>query len=143
MKQVEGFVAAGGEELVLSGINLGRWGRDFAPFPDGSPTNLAALVRYIFEHTELPRLRLSSIEPMDWDADLIGLMAEFGGTRLAGTRICRCSPDRTPCCAACIGAIGRGTTRRRLSALFRAAGSGADAGRGRDGGLSRRDGRRV
>ncbi len=83
MKQVEGFVAAGGEELVLSGINLGRWGRDFAPFPDGSPTNLAALVRYIFEHTELPRLRLSSIEPMDWNADLIGLMAEFGGTRLA------------------------------------------------------------
>ena len=30
MRQVEGFVAAGGKELVLSGINLGRWGRDFA-----------------------------------------------------------------------------------------------------------------
>jgi threonylcarbamoyladenosine tRNA methylthiotransferase MtaB len=29
------------------------------------------------------RLRLSSIEPMDWDAELIGLMAEFGGIRLA------------------------------------------------------------
>ncbi len=29
LKQVEGFVAAGGNELVLSGINLGRWGRDF------------------------------------------------------------------------------------------------------------------
>ncbi len=28
MRQVEGFVAAGGKELVLSGINLGRWGRD-------------------------------------------------------------------------------------------------------------------
>jgi len=28
LKQVEGFVAAGGKELVLSGINLGRWGRD-------------------------------------------------------------------------------------------------------------------
>ena len=28
MRQVEGFVAAGGIELVLSGINLGRWGRD-------------------------------------------------------------------------------------------------------------------
>jgi len=27
----------------------------------------------------LPRLRLSSIEPMDWDEELIGLMAEFGG----------------------------------------------------------------
>ena len=28
LRQVEGFVAAGGKELVLSGINLGRWGRD-------------------------------------------------------------------------------------------------------------------
>jgi len=44
---------------------------------------LAGLVRGIFERTELARLRLSSIEPMDWDAELIGLMAEFGGTRLA------------------------------------------------------------
>ena len=26
----EEFVAAGGNELVLSGINLGRWGRDLA-----------------------------------------------------------------------------------------------------------------
>jgi len=26
LRQVEGFVAAGGNELVLSGINLGRWG---------------------------------------------------------------------------------------------------------------------
>ncbi|MGO9636779.1 MAG: tRNA (N(6)-L-threonylcarbamoyladenosine(37)-C(2))-methylthiotransferase MtaB, partial [Terracidiphilus sp.] len=28
LRQVEGFVAAGGKELVFSGINLGRWGRD-------------------------------------------------------------------------------------------------------------------
>lgn len=83
LKQVEGFVAAGGVELVLSGINLGRWGRDSSPLPGGSPANLAALVRHIFEHTELPRLRLSSIEPMDWDVELIGLMGEFGGPRLA------------------------------------------------------------
>jgi len=40
-------------------------------------------VRQIFRDTELPRLRLSSIEPMDWDSELIGLMAEFGGIRLA------------------------------------------------------------
>jgi threonylcarbamoyladenosine tRNA methylthiotransferase MtaB len=125
LKQVEGFVAAGGNELVLSGINLGRWGRDLAgslhagissgPWsptlsaerhptdedpsvgtpgsgkdgapnvdwePEANPT-LAALVRQIFERTALPRLRLSSIEPMDWDAELIGRMASFGGTRLA------------------------------------------------------------
>ena len=81
LKQVEGFVAAGGNELVLSGINLGRWGCDL-PARDGpSRPTLAGMVRQIFQRTELPRLRLSSIEPMDWNAELIGLMAEFGGSR--------------------------------------------------------------
>jgi threonylcarbamoyladenosine tRNA methylthiotransferase MtaB len=88
LRQVEGFVAAGGNELVFSGINLGRWGRDFssAAHPDGDssfPRTLAALVRQILEQTALPRLRLSSIEPMDWNHELIALMTEFGGTRLA------------------------------------------------------------
>jgi threonylcarbamoyladenosine tRNA methylthiotransferase MtaB len=82
LRQVEGFVTAGGNELVLSGINLGRWGWDL-PSWDGLPrATLAGLVRQIFEQTALPRLRLSSIEPMDWDTDLIRLMAEFGGMRL-------------------------------------------------------------
>jgi threonylcarbamoyladenosine tRNA methylthiotransferase MtaB len=40
-------------------------------------------VRTLIEQTDLRRLRLSSIEPMDWDTELIALMAEFGGTRLA------------------------------------------------------------
>jgi threonylcarbamoyladenosine tRNA methylthiotransferase MtaB len=78
LRQVEGFVAAGGNELVLSGINLGRWGRDLTP-----RATFAGLVRKILERTGLPRLRLSSIEPMDWDDELIGLMVEFGGRRLA------------------------------------------------------------
>jgi len=88
LRQVEGFVAAGGKELVLSGINLGRWGRDLAGSEGAGETDLArrslaGLVRTILERTALPRLRLSSIEPMDWDEELIGLMAEFGGGRLA------------------------------------------------------------
>jgi len=86
LAQVEGFVAAGGKELVLSGINLGRWGRDLAA-EDGAPkfsgASLAGLVGEIFARTALPRLRLSSIEPMDWSEELIGLMREFGGGRLA------------------------------------------------------------
>jgi threonylcarbamoyladenosine tRNA methylthiotransferase MtaB len=79
MRQVESFVAVGGKELVLSGINLGRWGRDLR----STQESLAGLVRKILEETALPRLRLSSIEPMDWDDALIALMREFGGTRLA------------------------------------------------------------
>jgi threonylcarbamoyladenosine tRNA methylthiotransferase MtaB len=83
LAQVRGFVDAGGRELVLSGINLGRWGRDLCSAKGAAGATLTNLVRRIFAETELSRLRLSSIEPMDWDADLIGLMREFGGGRLA------------------------------------------------------------
>jgi threonylcarbamoyladenosine tRNA methylthiotransferase MtaB len=86
LKQVEGFIAAGGNELVLSGINLGRWGRDLSEPLDSegsAGSSLAGLVRKILDQTPLARVRLSSIEPMDWDSELIALMREFGGTRLA------------------------------------------------------------
>jgi threonylcarbamoyladenosine tRNA methylthiotransferase MtaB len=81
LRQVEGFIAAGGKELVLSGINLGRWGRDLSS--GLGRESLSDLIRAIFTQTSLPRLRLSSIEPMDWDNDLIGLLRDFGGRRLA------------------------------------------------------------
>jgi threonylcarbamoyladenosine tRNA methylthiotransferase MtaB len=74
LRQVEGFIAAGGNELVLSGINLGRWGHELP-----EKTSLPALVRHILTRTALPRLRLSSIEPMDWTGELIDLMAQFTG----------------------------------------------------------------
>jgi threonylcarbamoyladenosine tRNA methylthiotransferase MtaB len=89
MRRVRSFVAAGGNELVLSGINLGRWGRDLEG-PKGPAfaepvrsTTFAQLARGILEETRLPRLRLSSIEPMDWNCELIALMREYGGSRLA------------------------------------------------------------
>jgi threonylcarbamoyladenosine tRNA methylthiotransferase MtaB len=78
LKQVCGFVAAGGKELVISGINLGRWGWDL-----WEKRSLASLLREILNETGLKRLRLSSIEPMDWTPELIGLMQEFGGVNLA------------------------------------------------------------
>jgi threonylcarbamoyladenosine tRNA methylthiotransferase MtaB len=83
LRHVTDFCSAGGKELVLSGINLGRWGRDLPAQPGAPRSTLAALVREILETTSLPRLRLSSIEPMDWDGDLISLLREYGGTRLA------------------------------------------------------------
>jgi len=58
-------------EVVLSGINLGRWGRDL-----GGGSRLADLVRRLLENTPVERLRLSSVEPMDFSDDLLGLMAE-------------------------------------------------------------------
>jgi threonylcarbamoyladenosine tRNA methylthiotransferase MtaB len=78
MAQVHGFVAAGGKELVISGINLGRWGWDL-----GEKRSLAGLVEEILKETGLQRLRLSSIEPMDWTPELIVIMRNIGGGRLA------------------------------------------------------------
>jgi threonylcarbamoyladenosine tRNA methylthiotransferase MtaB len=57
-------------EVVLSGINLGRWGREL-----GGRLRLADLLRRLLEETEVERLRLSSVEPMDFSDDLLGLMA--------------------------------------------------------------------
>jgi threonylcarbamoyladenosine tRNA methylthiotransferase MtaB len=82
LKQIDAFVSAGGNELVLSGINLGRWGRDLSENGAVMPS-LPKLVHKIFDQTSLPRLRLSSIEPMDWDAEMIALLREYGGSRLA------------------------------------------------------------
>jgi len=74
--QVSHLVAAGYREVVISGINLGRWGRDLRP-----QLRFPALVRAILEQTGLERLRLSSIEPMDWSEELIELAA--GSPRIA------------------------------------------------------------
>jgi threonylcarbamoyladenosine tRNA methylthiotransferase MtaB len=81
LRHVEEFISAGGKELVLSGINLGRWGRDSSS--GFGQDSLAKLVRDLLNQTALPRLRLSSIEPMDWDHDLIDLLRDFGDGRLA------------------------------------------------------------
>lgn len=57
-------------EIVLTGINLGRWGRDL----EGRP-RFVELLREILAETSVRRIRLSSIEPMDWSEALIELMA--------------------------------------------------------------------
>ncbi len=63
-------------EIVLSGINLGRWGRDL-------PGNMRfpALLRSLLSETAVRRLRISSVEPMDWSAELLELVA--GEERIA------------------------------------------------------------
>ena len=63
-------------EVVLSGINLGRWGREA-----GGTLRLADLVRRLLAETPIERLRLSSVEPMDWSDELLELVA--GSPRIA------------------------------------------------------------
>src|SRR5216684_1730330 len=57
-------------EIVLSGINLGTYGRDLSP-----RVEFIDLLRRILDDTTIERLRLSSIEPLDVTRDLIDLFA--------------------------------------------------------------------
>lgn len=74
--EANALVAAGYREIVLSGINLGRWGRDFQP-----QQRFEHLVRALLEHNDIEKIRISSVEPMDWSDDLIALVA--GSPRIA------------------------------------------------------------
>ena len=117
--EVRTLVEAGYREVVISGINLGRWGRDLVgssqlpavssqlsvvgrqrlvvgeqqpfssvhssrraePKPERLSTNdqrLEFLIRAILEQTALEKLRISSVEPMDWSDELIALVAADG-----------------------------------------------------------------
>ncbi|HVZ18824.1 MAG TPA: tRNA (N(6)-L-threonylcarbamoyladenosine(37)-C(2))-methylthiotransferase MtaB [Terriglobales bacterium] len=88
IREVRGLVANGYREVVISGINLGRWGRDFEgayesrngveaarPRSASAKLRFAHLIRQILGHTELQKLRISSVEPMDWSDELISLVA--------------------------------------------------------------------
>jgi threonylcarbamoyladenosine tRNA methylthiotransferase MtaB len=70
IREVNALVAAGYREVVISGINLGRWGRDLA-----GDRQLESLIRAILCETQLEKLRISSVEPMDWSDELIALVA--------------------------------------------------------------------
>ncbi len=70
LAEANALAAAGYREIVLSGINLGRWGRDFSP-----QQKFVQLLRALLEHTDIERIRISSVEPMDWSDELIALAA--------------------------------------------------------------------
>jgi threonylcarbamoyladenosine tRNA methylthiotransferase MtaB len=70
VREVTALVSAGYREVVISGINLGRWGRDFE-----APERFGDLVFAILSETQLEKLRISSVEPMDWSNELIALVA--------------------------------------------------------------------
>jgi threonylcarbamoyladenosine tRNA methylthiotransferase MtaB len=86
LASVRQLVAGGYHEIVLSGINLGRWGRDFGPQVPGesAPQRLRFidLLRAILMGTMVEKIRISSVEPMDWSDELIELAA-------SSARICK------------------------------------------------------
>lgn len=56
------------QEIVLSGVHLGCWGRDL----EGNET-IGNLISYLLKETNIPRIRLSSIEPWDLDEHFFDL----------------------------------------------------------------------
>lgn len=58
--EIQALSAAGYREAVLTGVHLGSYGHDF-----GNRTRLKELMQAILTHTDIPRLRLSSLEPWD------------------------------------------------------------------------------
>ncbi|MHB8069558.1 MAG: tRNA (N(6)-L-threonylcarbamoyladenosine(37)-C(2))-methylthiotransferase MtaB [Desulfobaccales bacterium] len=71
---LEQLAAAGYQEVVLTGVNLGQYGLDLTP-----PTNLAALLATVRSRPRPPRLRLSSLEPQEVTAALLQELAVFPG----------------------------------------------------------------
>jgi len=70
LHQINQLCDSGVKEIVLSGINIGTYGRDLRP-----RVTFSALLRRILDETPVERLRVSSIEPMDVTADLIEFFA--------------------------------------------------------------------
>jgi len=70
--QVRAAVEAGAREVVLTGVDIASWGADLPGHP-----RLGALARRVLALVpELPRLRLSSLDPAGMDDDLWLLVAE-------------------------------------------------------------------
>jgi threonylcarbamoyladenosine tRNA methylthiotransferase MtaB len=74
--EVQALVEAGCKEAVLTGVNLSAYGRDL-----DLPGGLRALVEALLAQTDLPRLRLSSLEPWGLDETFFRLWED--------ARLCR------------------------------------------------------
>ena len=83
LDEVRSRLATGHKEVVLTGVHIGAYGRDrgracaCTPFGRGAPADpgmdLWSLVDRILAETDVPRLRLSSIEPWDLPAKAFNL----------------------------------------------------------------------
>ncbi len=71
VEQVRRLVANGYSEVVLSGVDITSWGADLA----GTPKLGALVARILKDVPELKRLRLSSIDSIETDAELLDVLA--------------------------------------------------------------------
>jgi threonylcarbamoyladenosine tRNA methylthiotransferase MtaB len=76
IEQVRRLVAAGHSEVVLSGVDLTSWGADL----EGAPKLGSLLARILNSVPELKRLRLSSIDSIEADEEMVEVIT--GDTRV-------------------------------------------------------------
>lgn len=75
MDHLKNLKERGYKEVVLTGIHIGSYGRDFQP-----PCTLETLLQRIETGDTPARIRLSSIEPLDFSEDLIRIL--FHSTKI-------------------------------------------------------------
>jgi threonylcarbamoyladenosine tRNA methylthiotransferase MtaB len=75
-QDVQAALEGGAQEIVLTGVQLGAWGRDLQ-----QPKGLDDLIAGVLSINDVQRVRLSSIEPWDFDPVYLPLWED--------TRLCR------------------------------------------------------
>ena len=73
-------LASGYREVVISGVNLGQYGRDLSErdangLKKTPRTSFVRLLRKVLDGTGIEKLRLSSVEPLDFTDKLLDLIA--------------------------------------------------------------------
>ncbi|MDQ4074921.1 MAG: tRNA (N(6)-L-threonylcarbamoyladenosine(37)-C(2))-methylthiotransferase MtaB [Chloroflexota bacterium] len=76
--EVQRLAAYGCQEVVLTGVHAGSYGREA-----GGKADLGVLIQRILEETAIPRLRLSSLEPWNFKTEWLELWPRWGD------RLCR------------------------------------------------------
>jgi len=72
-EDISSALEGGAKEIVLSGVNLGAWGRELEP-----QNTLALLIKRIVKRFSPPRIRLSSLEPWDIDDEFLEILSVPG-----------------------------------------------------------------
>jgi threonylcarbamoyladenosine tRNA methylthiotransferase MtaB len=71
VRRVQALASAGHAEVVITGVDLGSYGDDDPAFPD-----LGGLLALVLRETEVRRIRVSSLEPGDFNRDWLTLWSD-------------------------------------------------------------------
>ena len=79
VEQANDLMDTGCQEIVLTGTQLGNYGFDL---PQQSDNTLAKMLKRILSETDMPRIRVSSLQAPEIDDELLSLWSNEGAGRL-------------------------------------------------------------